>query len=312
MTLIDTEFLARMRRLNLPVRRTLPGFSHGPHRGKTRGAGLEFSEYRRYEPGDDLRQIDWKLAARSDRYFVREAERDSQVPIWLLLDVSASMLAQADSANAGRHYDSSRSFDASRCYDKAEFGAAILAAVAMMAARQGDAVGLALLSDEQPVLLPARRGQRELQRVLAALTKLDCRGTLPLPHTARALAGQLRSPALCVLVSDFIDDSSLVWLRWLAAGGHDVAALALANRDEQELPFRQAQLLEGFEGEPAQAFTPGQRAGYLQARAAQRGHWARWCRQHRVQWLEAVIEQSPDSVVQALLQGRASGGLAWS
>lgn len=299
MTLISTDFLARMRRLNLPVRRTLPGFSHGPHRGQTRGAGLEFSEYRRYEPGDDLRRIDWKLAARSDRYFVRESERDSQVPVWLLLDVSSSMLAQADHQTHTNRYS------------KAEFGAALLAALAMMAARQGDAVGLAMLSDSAPQLLPARRGQRELQRLIATLTKPVCAGRLPLPSEARALASLIRSRAVCVMVSDFIDDSSLVWLRWLAAGGHDVAAIALDNRDERELPFA-SRLLEGYEGEPAQAFSPSQRDGYLQARAAQREHWARWCRQHQVLWLAAGIEQAPDQVVQQLLRARAPGGSAWS
>lgn len=288
-----------MRRLDLPVRRTLPGFSHGPHRGQTRGAGLEFSEYRRYEPGDDLRRIDWKLAARSDRYFVREAERDSQVPVWLLLDISASMQALADPASS-----------ASR-YSKAEFGAALLAATAMMAARQGDAVGLALLSDEAPLLLPARRGQRELQRLVAMLSRVSCQGKLPMPSEARALASLIRTRAVCVMVSDFIDDSSLVWLRWLAAGGHDVAAIALDNRDERELPFS-SRLLQGFEGEPALAFSPSQRQQYLQNRHDQREQWARWCRQHQVQWLAAPIEQAPDTVVQALLRARAPGGAAWS
>ena len=299
MTLITTDFLARMRRMNLPVRRTLPGFSHGPHRGQTRGAGLEFSEYRRYEPGDDLRRIDWKLAARSDRYFVREAERDSQVPVWLLLDVSASMQAEADPALSGSRYS------------KADFGAVILAAIAMMAARQGDAVGLVLLSNERPLLLPARRGQRELQRLIATLSRLSCAGKLPSPTDARALAGLIRTRSVCVMVSDFIDDSSLVWLRWLTAGGHDVAALALDNRDDRELPFAST-LLEGFEGEPRQAFTPGLRAAYLQNRNDQNEQWARWCRHHQVQWQRVDIEQAPDPVVQQLLRARAPGGAAWS
>lgn len=307
MTLITTDFLARMRRLNLPVRRTLPGFSHGPHRGQTRGAGLEFSEYRRYEPGDDLRRIDWKLAARSDRYFVREAERDSQVPVWLLLDISASMQAQADHNGAPNRFRNAYS----HLYNKAEFGAALLAAIGMMAARQGDAVGLALLSDSAPQLLPALRGQRALQRVVATLSKVNCSGQLPLPSNARALASLIRTRAVCIMVSDFLDDSSLVWLRWLAAGGHDVAAIALDNRDERELPFATS-LLEGFEGEPALAFSPSQRQQYFNNRDQQREQWSRWCRQHQVQWLTAAIEQAPDTVVQQLLRARAPGGSAWS
>lgn len=311
MTLISTDFLARMRRLNLPVRRTLPGFSHGPHRGQTRGAGLEFSEYRRYEPGDDLRRLDWKLAARSDRYFVREAERDSQVPVWLLLDVSASMLAPAG-INTAAGKGAFVWHQSAAPYRKADFGAAILAAIAMMAARQGDAVGLTLLSDSTPQLLPARRGQRELQRLIATLTRIQCEGRLPLPSQARALASVMRTRSVCVMVSDFIDDSSLTWLRWLQATGHDVAAIALDNQEERELPFASAALLEGYEGEAPLAFSPAQRDSYLSARQSQRAQWARWCRQHQVQWQEAAIEQMPDRVVQAFLRARAPGGSAWS
>jgi len=296
MTLITTEFLARMRRLSLPVRRTLPGFSHGPHRGQTRGTGLEFSEYRRYEPGDDLRRIDWKLAARSDRYFVREAERDSQVPVWLLLDASASMLAPGGS-------------DA---YRKIDFGAALLAALAMMAARQGDAVGLALLSDTSPQLLPARRGQRELQRLIASLTRVNCAGRLPMPSAARALASVMRTRSVCVMVSDFLDDSSLTWLRWLQASGHDVAAIALDTQQERELSFSTSLMLEGYEGETPIAFSPEQRNSYLTARKIQREQWSRWCQQHQVQWQAAAIEHAPDDVIQTFLRARAAGGSAWS
>jgi len=295
MNLITVDYLARMRRLNWPVRRTLPGFSHGPHRGQTRGTGLEFSEYRRYEPGDDLRRIDWKLAARSDRYFVREAERDSQVPIWLLLDTSASMLAPAADA---RHH-------------KAEFGAAVLAAVAMMAARQGDAVGLCLLSDTVPTVLPARRGQREVQRVVAELSRLRVDGRLPAPRDAKAFGAALRSRAVVLLVSDFLDDISLGWLRWLQVAGHDVVAIALSTAEERQFPDA-ANRLVGYEGEPALSISPAARDGYLETRTEHFAKWSRWCLQHQVQWLEAAIEDAPEAAVRRLLQHRAAGGATWS
>ncbi len=295
MNLITVDFLARMRRLNWPVRRTLPGFSHGPHRGQTRGAGLEFSEYRRYEPGDDLRRIDWKLAARSDRYFVREAERDSQVPIWLLLDSSASMQAPV---RDGR-------------YHKAEFGAAILAAVAMMAARQGDAVGLGLLSDTVPLVLPARRGQREVQRLVAELSRVRADGKLPAPRDTKAFSVALRSRSVVLLVSDFLDDISLGWLRWLQVAGHDVVAIALSSAEERAFPDSANRLI-GYEGEPPLSVSAAARGGYLDARAEHFRKWSRWCLQHQVQWLEAAIEDSPETVVRNVLQHRAAGGATWS
>jgi uncharacterized protein (DUF58 family) len=99
--LIPHELRARLRDLRLVARRNAGGDGLGQHSSRSRGAGLEFAQYRAYEPGDEPRRIDWKLYARSDRYFVREAERDSPLGVWLLLDATASM-RQADQADPAR------------------------------------------------------------------------------------------------------------------------------------------------------------------------------------------------------------------
>ena len=89
--LIPPEVRARLPELRLGARRAVGYRGIGLHRSRSRGAGLEFAQYRAYEPGDEPRQIDWKLYARSDRFFVREAERESPLAVWLLVDASASM-----------------------------------------------------------------------------------------------------------------------------------------------------------------------------------------------------------------------------
>ena len=95
--LIPPEIRSRLRGLRLTARRAAGATGMGLHQSRSRGSGLEFAQYRAYEPGDELRQIDWKLFARSDRFFVREAERESPLALWILIDASASM-AQADRA----------------------------------------------------------------------------------------------------------------------------------------------------------------------------------------------------------------------
>jgi uncharacterized protein (DUF58 family) len=89
--LASSALVAHTTNLDLVVRHVLAGLGHGIHAGRERGAGVEFSEYRAYAPGDEWRRVDWKLLARADRYYVREAERDSHVAVWLVLDATASM-----------------------------------------------------------------------------------------------------------------------------------------------------------------------------------------------------------------------------
>src|SRR5687767_1476634 len=128
--LIPPDVRARLRHLRLLSRRAVGLQGVGLHHSRSRGAGLEFAQYRAYEPGDELRQVDWKLYARSDRFFVREAERESPLAVWLLADATASM-AQDDAARRG--------------WSRLEAAKALVACVAEIALRQGDRFGMAAL-----------------------------------------------------------------------------------------------------------------------------------------------------------------------
>ena len=149
--LIPPEVRARLRTLRIGSRRAAGGRGFGLHRSRSRGAGMEFAQYRGYEPGDELRRIDWKLYARSDRFFVREAERESQLRIWVVLDTSASM-GQADEARP----DWSR-LDAAR---------ALAACMFEVAVAQSDPFGLALAGNDGVSLLPTAVGMRQREAVV--------------------------------------------------------------------------------------------------------------------------------------------------
>src|SRR5690606_24150780 len=151
---IPPEVRGRLRTLRIGSRRAAGGRGFGQHRSRERGAGLEFVQYRNYEPGDEPRRIDWKLYARSDRLFVRDAERESQLSVWVLLDTSASM-GQADAARP----DWSR-LDAAR---------ALAACIFEVALGQGDPFGLALVGGGGLSLLPPAAGVRQRDRLLLAL-----------------------------------------------------------------------------------------------------------------------------------------------
>ena len=152
---IDPRTLARVKNLPLIAKTVADGFLHGLQQSHQRGVGIEFSQYRAYEPGDPLSRIDWKLFARSDRYFVREAERESEIAMWFVLDASASMNLASESRPGA--------------WTKFEYARHLLATLSYIGQQQGDHVGMLALSGDQQHLLPPASGERHWHRLLKQL-----------------------------------------------------------------------------------------------------------------------------------------------
>jgi uncharacterized protein (DUF58 family) len=289
-------------KLELAIRHVLAGLGHGIHAGRERGAGVEFSEYRAYAPGDEWRRVDWKLMARADRYYVREAERDSHVAVWLVLDATASMLEPSRSI-AG--------------LDKLNTARLLLGCVGAIAQRQGDAFGLLVCQGERAHFTPAARGPRHLQRVLAQLSRVDAAGTLPAAEVLRASLHFVRSPSVVCVASDFLEwpsPLSEAMLR-LRSMRHDVRALCLQTEAEIAASFDAAQAWRdpegGAEGDrKLYRFGREARAGYLSQREQHFAMVAQQCRSHDITYVAAPIERAPSEVLRAWLQTKlnARGG----
>ena len=287
--LVSSALLAQTRNLDLVIRHVLAGLGHGIHAGVERGAGVEFSEYRAYVPGDEWRRVDWKLLARADRYYVREAERDSHVAVWLVLDATASMA------------EPSRSIEG---LDKLAYARAILACIGAIAQRQGDAFGLVILSDGRTQFTPAARGPRQLHRILAQLQKAEPAGHLPDAAALRSALHFARSPSLMFAASDFLDwpsplSDALLRLRHMR---HDVRALLLQTQAEVDADFANGAYRDPELGEGQFGFDPSLRGAYAAARDAHFGAVKAQSRQHDVPMLAARIEQAPGDVLRALLK----------
>jgi uncharacterized protein (DUF58 family) len=284
--------------LDLVIRHVLAGLGHGLHAGRERGAGVEFSEYRAYAPGDEWRRVDWKLLARADRYYVREAERDSHVAVWLLVDTSASM------AEPSRRLPG---------VDKLGFARTVLACVAAIAQRQGDAFGLVVAGGERMAFTPASRGPRQMHRVLSQLQRAQAGGGLP---DATAVSSSLhfaRAPSLVFAVSDFLEWPSPLSdaLLRLRAMGHDVRLLCLQTEAEAAGRFATGTDYQDPEAQATKGglhrYDSAAQAGYLAARRAHFDAVAAACRQRDVPLHTASIEDAVGSVLRAWLQraGRA-------
>src|SRR3954471_15678377 len=179
--LIPTDVRARLKNLRLRARHGAGGDGLGQHASRSRGAGLEFAQYRAYEPGDEPRRIDWKLFARSDRYFVRESERDSPLTIWLVIDASASM-TQADSAR--------------RDWRKLDAAKTIAACAIELALRQGDRFGLIALAAGGPQRPAAAAGVRPRARCGLDQKNIGGAGSWPAEPALRPLWERVQPSSL--------------------------------------------------------------------------------------------------------------------
>ncbi|MGE5927036.1 MAG: DUF58 domain-containing protein [Gemmatimonadota bacterium] len=248
MIALDARTLAALGDLELVARRIVDGFMFGTHPSRVQGAGVEFSQYRSYQPGDDIRRIDWKLFARSDRYFLRESEVETSVSVRILLDASDSMRQAEDGVS------------------KFEYARLLAAALATLAFRQGDAVALTALLDGGARALPPNRGRGHLGRILRELEQLAPAGTWPGWRSAEGtlLSGAGRS--VIFALTDLHERSTEIRaaLTKLAALGHDVAVLHLVGRRELEFDYGDDLIFEELEtGRTLEVTGAEARAHYL-------------------------------------------------
>ncbi|MEL1263527.1 DUF58 domain-containing protein [Pseudoxanthomonas putridarboris] len=220
--LIPADVRSRLKDLRLTARRAIGTQGVGLHHSRSRGAGLEFAQYRAYEPGDELRQIDWKLYARSDRFFVREAERESPLTVWIVLDATASM-AQQDAARPGW----SR-FDAAK---------ALVACVGELALRQGDRFGLIALHGHGLHLVAPGNGARQRDRLLLELHALRAAGEFPAADRIAPLWERIGAGDLVVVLSDWFDEGVAALAERLASARREVLAIQLLTVEERDFPF---------------------------------------------------------------------------
>ena len=221
--MLDPTALSAIADLELVSRRIVDGTISGLHRSPFHGYSAEFSQYRHYRPGDDLKYIDWKLFARTDRLHTKQFRETTNLLCTIALDASASM----DYASAGG-------------VTKFQYARLLAAALAHMVSRQGDAVGLSAFADRVKSYLPSRGGQAHLRSVLLTLGRTEAGGqTAAGPALSRVL-DLLKRRGLLVVISDLYDEDPGFEqaLKRAAHIGHDVILFHVLTRDEIELPFR--------------------------------------------------------------------------
>ncbi|MFI5230479.1 MAG: DUF58 domain-containing protein [Gemmatimonadales bacterium] len=220
--LFDPASLAALGRIEIVARWIVDGFMSGLHRSPRKGFSVEFADYRPYQPGDDLRYIDWKIAARSDRWVVRQYEEETNLRASVVLDVSRSMAWTGAPARL----------------TKLAYAERLTAALTLLLLRQRDAVGLVRFDDQIRSAVPPRARNGQWRRVVAALEEPGTGRASSAPAALHQAARLLTRRGLIVFVSDLLMDLADVEgaMRGLRAAGHDVTVLHIMDPAERELP----------------------------------------------------------------------------
>ncbi len=219
--LFDPAALAALGHLELVARWIVDGFLTGLHRSPRKGFSVEFAEHRPYQPGDDLRYLDWKIAARADRWVVKQFEEETNLRATLVLDVSRSM---SWSGSTDR-------------LTKRAYAEHLAAALALLLIRQRDAVGLVRFDDQLRTSIPARARRAQWTRIVAALSDQGDGRASDVGTALEQAARIIRRPGMIFLLSDLLVEPETVApvLRRLRAVGHDVTVLHVMDPAEREL-----------------------------------------------------------------------------
>src|ERR1041385_6376473 len=205
--LFDPASLAALGRIEIVARWIVDGFLAGLHRSTRKGFSVEFAEYRAYQSGDDPRFVDWKIAARSDRWVVRQYEEETNLRATIVLDVSKSMAwsgAQLRAIGASGSLPGARGVAASARLTKLAYAEILTASLALLLLRQRDAVGLVRFDDRVRTAIPPRARGSQWPRVLAALEKPSAGLATSAPEALTQAARLIRRPGMIVLISDLL------------------------------------------------------------------------------------------------------------
>ena len=219
--LFDPASLAALGHIELVARWIVDGFISGLHRSPRKGFSVEFADHRPYQPGDDLRYVDWKIAARADRWVVKQFEEETNLRATLVLDVSRSMEWSGSPTRL----------------TKLAYAERLVASLALLLIRQRDAVGLVRYDDQVRSALPPRARSAQWRRILAALDAPGAGRASRAPDALERAARLISRRGLVVLVSDLLMDVPEVVraVRTLRASGHTVTVLHLLDPAERDL-----------------------------------------------------------------------------
>jgi uncharacterized protein (DUF58 family) len=295
--LLSPESLQQIKRLDLRARMVIRGFLQGLHSSPFHGFSVQFSEHRRYNPGDDPKLIDWLVYAKTDKYYVKRFEAETNLTGYLVMDLSKSM-----------------GFTESQSMTKFEYCTCLAASLTYLMTMQQDPVGLISFAEQMRALLPARSRRGHLGDVMAQLTKLEPTGRTDLPACITQVAAMLKHHSLVMIFSDLLpssqDDgpeqviSALARLRY---GGNDVIVFHVMDEAEVHFPYDgPVQFQDSESGETVSVDATGFREDYMKQLEEFRDAYREGCSRLRIDYVPLDTSMPFDKALTEYLIQRQS------
>lgn len=289
---LSPEAINQIKRLDLRARTVVRGFLQGLHASPYHGFSVQFSEHRRYNRGDDPKLIDWLVYAKTDKYYIKRFEAETNLTGYLVMDLSRSM-----------------GFTASQQMTKFEYCVCLAASLCYLMIMQQDPVGLITFGDKVRASLPARSRRGHLGDVMAHLTNLKPTGTTDLPACLSQVAAMMRHKSLIMLFSDLLGDPEPVFsaLARLRHGGHDVILFHVLDEAEVHFPYDGSVEFEDPEtGETISVDATGFRDDYLKNLADFQDAYRRKCSDLRIDYVPMDTSMPFDTALTEYLISRQS------
>ena len=291
---LKPSVINQIKRLDLRAQFVVKGFLHGLHASPFHGFSVEFSEHRKYTAGDDLKDIDWQVFAKTDKYYIKKFESETNITGYLLMDLSQSM---------GYTYEQELS--------KFDYAICLAAALAYLMISQQDPVGLVTFNDRVRQSLPPKSRRTQLGNLLSLLSNLEPSGTTDLLNSLNQVSALLKNRSLLMVFSDFLvdEEETLNALYRLKHGGHDVILFHILDEAEVSFPFRGiCKMLDSESQEEIQVDAAATRKDYLEKMQAFRDGLELNCRNNGIDYVPLDTSMQFDkALLEYLLSRRARG-----
>jgi len=292
---LDPKVLSKITRLDLQARLVVEGFISGMHRSPFHGFSVEFASHREYVPGDDIKHIDWKVQAKTDRYYIKQYEQETNLKATFLVDASESMHYGHDGGRDG--------------LNKYRYAATTAASLAFLLLQQQDAVGLAVFDEELRTYIPAVGSPSQIKTFVHALATNEPKAKTSLEPICHSLAEKIARRGIVCVVSDlFTDiDGLMHGLEHFRHYGHEVMVLHIMDEDELTFPFQGNTMFRGLEDTGRLLVEPrALREGYLAAMESFCHDVQRRCIANRIDYKRISTADHLDAALLAFLAARAA------
>ncbi|MDP6114231.1 MAG: DUF58 domain-containing protein [Planctomycetota bacterium] len=287
---LDPKVLGKVSRLGLKARLIVEGFISGLHESPFHGYSVEFAQHRKYVPGDDIRDIDWKVWARTDRLYIKEYEEETNLKAYMMVDVSESM-----------------SYASGTNISKQDYASYVAASLAYLMLQQHDSCGLVLFDEDVRQLLGDASHPGHLKRIVHELEICEPAGRTEIGAVFHSLAERLKRKGLLVVISDLFTEPEeiLRGLQHLRHKRHEVILFHVLDDAEKDFPFDGLTRFEGMEGNPDVFAEPRSlREAYLEELNAFISRVRRGCRESHIDYVPLTTSTPLDVALSTYLAAR--------